>query len=156
MGEAREGAIDVVIDPGHAFGTGAHPTTRLCLELLLELADAGEAGRPRRLGHGLGRARDRRGEAGLRPGRRPATTSGRRSRRPARTPRANGVELELHRANLRVEPPPRAPTVVANLTAPVLSEIAGRLDRAPERLICSGLLASEAEEAREAFAMPPA
>jgi ribosomal protein L11 methyltransferase len=30
-------AVVVVIDPGRAFGTGAHPTTRLCLELLLEL-----------------------------------------------------------------------------------------------------------------------
>jgi ribosomal protein L11 methyltransferase len=29
-------ALAVVIDPGQAFGTGAHPTTRLCLELLLE------------------------------------------------------------------------------------------------------------------------
>lgn len=29
------GAVAVVIDPGRAFGTGAHPTTRLCLELLL-------------------------------------------------------------------------------------------------------------------------
>ena len=42
----REGAIDVVVDPGQAFGTGAHPTTRLCLELLLELEAAGEAGGP--------------------------------------------------------------------------------------------------------------
>ena len=30
-------ALAIVIDPGRAFGTGAHPTTRLCLELLLEL-----------------------------------------------------------------------------------------------------------------------
>ncbi|HVQ60121.1 MAG TPA: 50S ribosomal protein L11 methyltransferase, partial [Solirubrobacterales bacterium] len=42
----REGATDVVVDPGQAFGTGAHPTTRLCLELLLELAEAGEASGP--------------------------------------------------------------------------------------------------------------
>jgi ribosomal protein L11 methyltransferase len=30
-------AIAVVIDPGRAFGTGSHPTTRLCLELLVDL-----------------------------------------------------------------------------------------------------------------------
>ena len=44
--EPRPGTIDVVIDPGRAFGTGAHPTTRLCLELLLELAESGEAEGP--------------------------------------------------------------------------------------------------------------
>jgi ribosomal protein L11 methyltransferase len=30
-------ALAVVVDPGRAFGTGAHPTTRLCLETLTEL-----------------------------------------------------------------------------------------------------------------------
>jgi ribosomal protein L11 methyltransferase len=36
-GDAPGGVEAVVIDPGRAFGTGAHPTTRLCVELLLEL-----------------------------------------------------------------------------------------------------------------------
>ena len=31
----------VVIDPGRAFGTGAHPTTRLCVELLATTAERG-------------------------------------------------------------------------------------------------------------------
>src|SRR5436309_8767613 len=33
----RPGVVEVVIDPGQAFGTGTHPTTRMCLELMLEL-----------------------------------------------------------------------------------------------------------------------
>jgi ribosomal protein L11 methyltransferase len=30
-------AVPIVIDPGRAFGTGAHATTRLCIELLADL-----------------------------------------------------------------------------------------------------------------------
>lgn len=32
--EAGDGDVVIVLDPGQAFGTGDHPTTRLCLELL--------------------------------------------------------------------------------------------------------------------------
>ena len=32
--QPEPGELAVVIDPGCAFGTGAHPTTRLCIELL--------------------------------------------------------------------------------------------------------------------------
>ena len=44
--QPQEGTLDVIVDPGRAFGTGAHPTTRLCLELMIELAEAGEADGP--------------------------------------------------------------------------------------------------------------
>src|SRR5205814_3582418 len=37
----RPGVHEIVIDPGQAFGTGTHPTTRLCLELLLDLPARG-------------------------------------------------------------------------------------------------------------------
>lgn len=36
-------ALELVLDPGRAFGTGQHETTRLCLDLLVALADAGLA-----------------------------------------------------------------------------------------------------------------
>src|SRR6185295_15342351 len=44
--DPKDGLIDVVVDPGRAFGTGGHPTTRLSLEMLVDLEEAGEAGGP--------------------------------------------------------------------------------------------------------------
>jgi ribosomal protein L11 methyltransferase len=35
------GAINLILDPGMAFGTGSHPTTRLCLEWLEKTVTAG-------------------------------------------------------------------------------------------------------------------
>ena len=38
--------LDLVVNPGLAFGTGGHETTRLCMALLEELAAAGRLGGP--------------------------------------------------------------------------------------------------------------
>lgn len=40
--EIQESEVEIVLDPGQAFGTGDHPTTRLCLELMQELDIAGK------------------------------------------------------------------------------------------------------------------
>jgi len=39
--ELPNGAVEIVLDPGQAFGTGDHPTTRMCLELLERYMFAG-------------------------------------------------------------------------------------------------------------------
>ena len=148
----RPGAIDVVVDPGQAFGTGAHPTTRMCLELLLALADAGQAsGALADLGAGSGVLAIAAAKLGFRPvlacDREPAALEA-----TAANARANGVDVAPLRLDLRADPPPPAATVVANLTTPILGEVARLLDRAPQRVICSGVLATEADEVRDVFA----
>jgi ribosomal protein L11 methyltransferase len=39
--EPLDGEIVITLDPGQAFGTGDHPTTRLCLELMQEVQVSG-------------------------------------------------------------------------------------------------------------------
>jgi ribosomal protein L11 methyltransferase len=150
----QSAGIDVVIDPGQAFGTGAHPTTRMCLELLLELAERGEAsGALVDWGTGSGVLAIAAAKLGFGPViacdlERPALEAA------ADGARANGVEIQLARVDLRREGAPSAPTVTANLTAPILCEVASRIDESPQRLICSGLLTSEVDQVVEAFGAP--
>ena len=150
--EEATGSAVVVVDPGQAFGTGAHATTRMCLELLIGIADAGEAAGPLTdWGTGSGVLAIAAAKLGFAP------VSGcdhelAAIAAAAENAAANGVELALERRNLRAEPAPVAPTVTANLTAPVLLAVAERLERAPERLVCSGLLRREADGVGAAFA----
>jgi ribosomal protein L11 methyltransferase len=153
--EAREDIIDVVVDPGRAFGTGAHASTRLCLELLVGEAERGAAHGPLLdLGTGSGVLAIAAAKLGWDPVRgcdhEPAALEA-----AAANAVANGVELELERANLRQELPPLAPTVIANLTAPLLRVIAERLPEGepPGRFLCSGLLVGEADEVAAALSV---
>jgi ribosomal protein L11 methyltransferase len=151
-GEQAPGAIDVVIDPGRAFGTGAHPTTRLCLELLVELAESGQTRGPLAdWGTGSGVLAIAAAKLGWAPvtGCDHEAVALQAARANAS---ANGVELKLERVNLREDRPPSARTVTANLTAPALLSAAERLNSTPERLICSGLLPGEAHRIAAAFA----
>lgn len=150
--QRRQGTTDVVVDPGQAFGTGAHPTTRMCLELLLELADRGD-GREALVDWGTGSGVLAIAAAKLGFGPVTACDHERAAlEAAAANAAANGVELVLTRVNLRLQPPPTAPTAVANLTAPILYELAARLERPPQRLICSGILGAEAEGVVNVFA----
>ena len=144
----REGAIDVVVDPGRAFGTGAHATTRMCLELLLGLAEAGRVAGPiADWGTGSGVLAKLGFEPVLACDQEPAALEA-----ASQNAAANGVEIDLRRVDLRERAAPAAPTAIANLTAPILGEVAERLDSAPDRLICSGLTEDEVDGTRAAFA----
>jgi ribosomal protein L11 methyltransferase len=143
------GGIDVVIDPGQAFGTGAHHTTRLCLALLLELEPAGALAD---WGCGTGVLALAAARLGWAPvlacDHDPAAVEATEE-----NAAANGVTgLTVTRCDLRRAAGPWAPTVLANLVRPLLLELAARMTRPPERLIASGLLRHEADAVAQAFA----
>ena len=145
----RPGAIDLVIDPGQAFGTGAHPTTRMSLELMLDLEPAGSFAD---LGCGSGVLAIAAAKLGFGPV--TALDSDRGAIDATRVnARENGVVLDrVERVNLRSQPPPGADVVAANLMRPLLLQLAELIAEPPRALIVSGLLDSEADEVAAAYA----
>jgi ribosomal protein L11 methyltransferase len=145
--DADTDALEVVIDPGELFGAGTHPTTRLCLELLLEMKPEGPlcdwgagsgilAIAAARLGFGPVSAVE------VMPDGLEAI---------ARNAAANGVSVRTHWLNLAATPAPWAPTVTANLTLDLLEDIAHVIERPPERMIASGVLAERADAVAIAY-----
>jgi ribosomal protein L11 methyltransferase len=145
-------AVEIVVDPAQAFGTGAHATTRLCLELLLELADP--AGPLLDLGCGSGVLAIAAAKLGFDPvvavDFDPLSVEATRD-----NALVNDVTLDARRVDLRCDPVPAAPTVLANLLRPLLLDYARILADGvdpPGTLVASGLLIEEADEIAAAFA----
>lgn len=126
----------VEIDPGRAFGTGAHPTTRASIELLaaLERGSVLDAGcgsgvvaiAAARLGFARVVALD------LDP---VAVDAAREN------VRRNGVDVDVREADVLVNELPRADVVVANLDLTLVEALLGRLP--PCTAIASGYLAHD-------------
>jgi ribosomal protein L11 methyltransferase len=131
------GAVAIVIDPGRAFGTGAHPTTRLCLELLAAVS----TGSLLDVGCGSGAL----AIAGAKLGCTPVVAI---DADPAAVAAAlenadrNHVPVDVRRADAFVDPLPAADAVVANLTLSHVEALAPRLST--RCLIASGYLETEA------------
>lgn len=140
--------LDVVIDPGQAFGTGAHATTHLCLELMLEQDAAGSLAD---VGCGSGVL----AIVAVRLGWAPVTALDYDRAATAATREnaaRNGVTLQVADFDLRHEQVPDVDVVVANVLAPPLIAWAASQRRLAPTLILSGLLATEADRVAAAFA----
>jgi len=158
---AHDGAVEeIVIDPGRAFGTGAHATTRMCLELLLELA--GEQRSPGALldvGTGSGVL----AIAAARLGFKPVLALDHELESVEATREnalVNGAAIAVERFDLRTDQlpwlggadAPSAPVVVlANLLRPLLLDLARTIASPPAQLLASGLLVEQVDEVVEAF-----
>jgi ribosomal protein L11 methyltransferase len=152
---------EIVIDPGQAFGTGGHASTRLCLELLLELAAEDPARGPvLDVGTGSGVLAIAAAALGFEPvlgldHERESVAAARENAI------VNTVAIDVRRFDLRFQqlPWPRADPggpgatiVLANLLRPLLIELAGRLAHTPAQLVAGGLLRAEVDQVADAFA----
>jgi ribosomal protein L11 methyltransferase len=141
--------LDVVIDPGQAFGTGAHATTRLCLELMLSLPARGSFVD---LGCGSGVLAIVAAQLGwsdvVALDFDPAAVDATRANAVV-----NDVAVDARRFDLRSEEVPAGSVVAANLLAPLLLSWAGAAwpVAVPDVVIAGGLLAGEADRVAEAF-----
>jgi ribosomal protein L11 methyltransferase len=146
----ERGGEELVIDPGQAFGTGAHDTTRLCLELMLGLEPGGAFVD---LGCGSGVL----AIAAARLGWAPVLGVDHEQESVEATlenARVNGAAVRAEPFDLlRDGPAPGAPTVVANLLRPLLLHVAriGFSGEQPIVVVVSGLLAQEADDIAAAF-----
>jgi len=148
--EAREGDVVITLDPGQAFGTGTHETTRLVLAELEARVRGGEAVLDVGCGSGiLGIAARLLGAVCV-----VAVDVDPVAVRVARENAAvNGVSIEASTTPVeRVDG--RYDLVLANIRGPILIPMAGALAArlAPRgALVLSGLLVEEEAEVREAF-----
>jgi ribosomal protein L11 methylase PrmA len=143
----------LVVDPGRAFGTGTHESTRLCLGFLRELADRGPLGRVLDLGTGSGIL----SVAAARLGARPVTAVDLdpealvAARHQARLNRA---DLRLLRADLAAALRPGSfDLVLANIAVTVLVDRRDEIVALGARsTVLSGLLTSDLGAVRRSYA----
>ncbi|MBL8484090.1 MAG: 50S ribosomal protein L11 methyltransferase [Rhodocyclaceae bacterium] len=147
-------AVNIVLDPGLAFGTGSHPTTRLCLEWLCRQIAGGE----RVLDYGCGSGILAIVAARLGAGAVLATDIDPRALEAAAANAAQN-QARITVADAAAPLPPLAPggfdLVVANILANPLCVLAPLLlgaARAGARIALSGILASQVEQVQAAYA----
>jgi ribosomal protein L11 methyltransferase len=134
--DAPADATAIVIDPGRAFGTGAHQTTQLCIELLRGL----EPGSLADLGCGSGVLAIVAAKLGFAPV--IALDSDENAIAATRAnAKLNGVELDARRADVLRDELPAVTVTVANITRQALETLAPRLRS--EWLVSSGYLPTD-------------
>jgi ribosomal protein L11 methyltransferase len=134
--EAPAGVTAVVIEPARAFGTGAHPTTQLCVQLLLALGRGSVVD----LGCGSGVLAIVAAKAGFAPVL--ALDSDEHAVAATRAnAAANGVEVEARLADVFAADLPPADVALANITRTALESLATRLDA--RWLVSSGYLPTD-------------
>jgi ribosomal protein L11 methyltransferase len=140
--------LDVVIDRRTAFGTGAHPTTRMCIEMLLGL---GAAGAFADLGCGAGALAIVAAKLGCAPVH--AVDFSEESVATARKNALhNQVDIDVAVLDLLTQAPPVAATLAANVPAHVHAALASTLAPQAQTLIVSGITPPERDETLAAYA----